>query len=56
MVFNYLYFIAMILINNTLPDGQIKLIPHLPDDPGRIGNVMTITELHEFGLTILIAY
>lgn len=54
--FILLKFILMKLINKTLPDGQIKPIPHIPDDPGRIGTVMTETELHEFGLTLLIAY
>jgi hypothetical protein len=47
---------TMILINRILHNGQIKPIPHLPDDRNRIGHVMTETELHDFGLTLLIAY
>ncbi len=47
---------TMILINRTLPDGQIKPITHIGDDPERVGKIMTKDELHEFGLALLIAY
>lgn len=46
----------MKLINKLLPGEQIKPIPHLPDDTSRIGKVMNEVELHEFGLTLIIAY
>jgi len=46
----------MKLINKTLPNGQYKPIPHIPDDFSKLGQVMTETELHDFGLTLLIAY
>jgi len=46
----------MITINKTLPDGQIKPVHHKGDNPERDGKIMTKVELHEFGLSLLIAY
>jgi hypothetical protein len=31
----------MIILNNKLPDGQIKSIVHKGDDPERVGKIMT---------------
>jgi hypothetical protein len=49
-------FMNMITINKTLPDGQIKPIPHKGDDPERVGEIMTKEELHKFGLALLNVY
>jgi hypothetical protein len=46
----------MILINRTLPDGQIKPIPHKGDYPEKAGEIMDETELHKFGLALFIVY
>lgn len=44
---------TMITINKTLPDCQIKPIPHKGDNPERDGKIMTKVELHEFGCDYL---
>jgi hypothetical protein len=46
----------MIIINKTLPDGQLKPVHHIGDNPERDGKIMTKEELHEFGLGLLIAF
>jgi hypothetical protein len=49
-------FITMILINRTLPNGQIKPIVHKGDIPERDGEIMSKEDIHEFGLAMLIVY
>jgi len=46
----------MITLNSILKDGRIQPIPHIGDNPDRVGEIMTSEEIHEFGLGLLIVY
>jgi hypothetical protein len=46
----------MITINGIISNGHIKPIHHKGDNPERNGKIMTMKELHDFGLALLIVY